>query len=171
MLQHTERPRPLIAPCSRQVAPAPPRALPTWSTSRALARSRINATLLNLCQDTPTHKSAADTLPAVTRAERPQDTCVQSSSGYLFGSLAPPLAQRQGAGQSGAGAEEGNTSRAIWMISSSETLPECLTCLTFLRSLGGSLSALRINVDAEGTTLTSATRFLHESITVTPIPL
>jgi hypothetical protein len=64
-----------------------------------------------------------------------------------------------------------HTSRPIWMTSSSEMLPECFTCFTFLRSRGGSLSALRINVDAEGTTLTSATRFLHVSKTVTPIPL
>ena len=46
--------------------------------------------------------------------------------------------------------------RAISMQSSSEMSPECFTCFTFLRSRGGSLSALMTSADAEGTTDTFA---------------
>ena len=60
--------------------------------------------------------------------------------------------------------------RAISMQSSSEMSPECFTCFTFLRSRGGSLSALMTSADAEGTTDTFAWRFCTVSFTVTRRP-
>ena len=42
------------------------------------------------------------------------------------------------------------------MISSSETEPECLMFFSFLRSRGGSLSALMTSDEADGTTATAA---------------
>merc|ERR1712187_371819 len=56
---------------------------------------------------------------------------------------------------------------AALIISSQVIFPSCLMFLTFFRSLGGSLSALIIRDEAEGTTETWACRFWMVSLTVT----
>ncbi len=57
--------------------------------------------------------------------------------------------------------------RAALMMSSMVMLPLCLMFLTFLRSRGGSLSALIIKAAADGTTSTVAWRFWMVNLTVT----
>ena len=50
----------------------------------------------------------------------------------------------------------GSMIRAMFQISSSGMLPECLTFFSFLRSRGGSLRALMTSDEAEGTTEATA---------------
>merc|ERR1719189_1809095 len=59
---------------------------------------------------------------------------------------------------------------AALRMSSKEMLPSCLMFLTFFLSLGGSLRALMIREEAEGTMLTWACLFWMVSLTVTLRP-
>merc|ERR1712168_1717112 len=62
--------------------------------------------------------------------------------------------------------DRGRIVREIEIMSSIVMLPLCEMFLTFLRSRGGSLSALIIKDDADGTTETCACRFWMVSLTV-----
>merc|ERR1712037_904383 len=66
--------------------------------------------------------------------------------------------------------ERGRMMRAALMMSSIVMLPLCLMFFTFLRSRGGSFSALMMSAAAEGTTSTLACLFLMVSLTVTLRP-
>merc|ERR1712220_3561 len=66
--------------------------------------------------------------------------------------------------------ERGRMDRATLKTSSHDKLPSWEMCFTFLRSLGGSLSALINSAVADGTTSTVTLRFCTRSLQVTFMP-
>merc|ERR1712146_552532 len=66
--------------------------------------------------------------------------------------------------------ERGRMMRATLYTSSQLMSPSCEMCFTFLRSRGGSLSALMSSAVAEGTTSTVTLRFCTRSLQVTFMP-